>query len=161
VLGELMMRVATGADAPVLAALHRSVHAQHVQSEPDVYRAVDTELVRAWFVGELGTPDTRAELAFVGELAVGYSLVQLRAVPETIFTRARRVLLVHQIGVDPDRRRHGVGRALMTGVREHAVRCGAQDVELQVRAGNADAIAFYEALGYRRSSLRLVIGVDP
>jgi ribosomal protein S18 acetylase RimI-like enzyme len=49
----------------------------------------------------------------------------------------------------------------MTGVREHAVRCGAQDVELQVRAGNADAIAFYEALGYRRSSLRLVIGVDP
>jgi len=157
--GELILRVATGADAPVLAALHESVHAVHVRTEPELYRAVDVDSMRAWFARELEAPNMRAELALDGDVALGYSLVQLRDRPATMLTHARRVLYVDQMGVAPHARRRGVGRALLRGIHEHARLSKVHDVELQVRAANADALAFYEALGFRRDSLRLAMTV--
>ncbi len=157
--GELYLRVATGADAPVLAALHQSVHAIHVRDEPTLYRAVDVDSMRAWFEREMESPSTRVELACSGDTALGYSLVRLREVPATPLTHARRVLFVDQMGVAPDARRRGIGRALLRGIHDHAARSSALGIELQVRAVNADARAFYEALGFRPDSLRMAMAV--
>lgn len=157
---ELYLRAATRADAPVLAALHESVHAIHVRDEPELFRAVDVDSMRAWFDSQLEAPNMRAELALDGETVLGYSLVQLRELPATPFTHARRILFVDQMGVAPHARRHGVGRTLMRGVREHAARSNAHVIELNVRATNGDAIAFYDALGFHRESLRLAMAVD-
>jgi ribosomal protein S18 acetylase RimI-like enzyme len=158
-VGELILRVATGADAPVLAALHESVHAIHVRDEPELFRCVDVDSMRAWFDMKLAAPNMRAELVLAGDTAVGYSLAQLREQPATVFTHARRILFVDQMGVVPHARRHGVGRMLLRGVHEHAVRSNAHAVELNVRGSNTDAIAFYEAIGFRRDSLRLAMPV--
>jgi ribosomal protein S18 acetylase RimI-like enzyme len=158
--GELILRVATGADAPVLAALHESVHAVHVRTEPELYRAVDVDSMRAWFARELEAPNLRAELALDGGTALGYSLVRLREQPATLLMHARRILSVDQMGVAPHARRRGVGRALVRAIHEHARLTKAHGVELSVRAVNADAIAFYEALGFRCDSLRLAMAVS-
>jgi ribosomal protein S18 acetylase RimI-like enzyme len=55
---------------------------------------------------------------------------------------------INYLGVDPDRRRSGVGRALM-GEAEHLLRVrGCPKINLQVRTSNTDVIAFYEAIGF-------------
>lgn len=55
---------------------------------------------------------------------------------------------VNYLAVDPNRRRAGLGAQLMAAA-EVALRArGCPKINLQVRAGNGAAIAFYRALGY-------------
>ena len=56
---------------------------------------------------------------------------------------------INYLAVDPDRRRRGLGRTLM----EHAERllreAGCPKINLQVRSGNDQVVAFYRSLGYQ------------
>jgi ribosomal protein S18 acetylase RimI-like enzyme len=55
---------------------------------------------------------------------------------------------VNYLAVNPRHQRSGLGRALM-GAAEAALRArGCPKINLQVRAGNERALAFYRALGY-------------
>ncbi|MCC6847090.1 MAG: GNAT family N-acetyltransferase [Deltaproteobacteria bacterium] len=53
------------------------------------------------------------------------------------------------LGVRPDCRRRGLGRALVAWAEAPAVLAGITDVFLEVRESNRDGRAFYERLGYR------------
>ena len=55
---------------------------------------------------------------------------------------------VHRLAVSASARRHGVGRALMEHAEAALLAMGCPKVNLQVRATNADVVAFYRALGY-------------
>ena len=57
---------------------------------------------------------------------------------------------VYYLAVAPTARRGGVGRALMAAAEAWLATAGAPKLQLMVRAGNADALAFYEALGLER-----------
>ena len=56
---------------------------------------------------------------------------------------------VNYLGVDPAHQGRGIGRALMAEGERLLTGLGCPKLNLQVRLGNADAIAFYAALGYR------------
>jgi ribosomal protein S18 acetylase RimI-like enzyme len=56
---------------------------------------------------------------------------------------------VNYLAVDPGRRGHGLGRAMMDHAEAWLVTQGCPKLNLQVRATNTDVLAFYEALGYR------------
>ncbi len=58
-------------------------------------------------------------------------------------------LHVNNIGVWPESRRQGVGGALLGAALEAAVRRGAVEAVLEVRAGNLPAQRMYERLGFR------------
>jgi len=55
--------------------------------------------------------------------------------------------------VTPARRRRGLGRALMTWLDETVRVAGIGSVQLEVRAGNLGARAFYRSLGYAEDEL--------
>jgi ribosomal protein S18 acetylase RimI-like enzyme len=55
---------------------------------------------------------------------------------------------VYAVAVRPSCRRRGVGTALLRRLEAALAERGCLKVNLQVRAGNADAVAFYERLGY-------------
>jgi ribosomal protein S18 acetylase RimI-like enzyme len=54
---------------------------------------------------------------------------------------------IYYLAVAPDRRRSGLGRALMAAAEAWLRQRGAPKLQLMVRAGNAEALAFYAALG--------------
>jgi ribosomal-protein-alanine N-acetyltransferase len=56
--------------------------------------------------------------------------------------------------VDPDRRRRGLGRALLTYLLQDAAAAGAQTMLLEVRPSNAAGIALYEQMGFKRIGMR-------
>jgi ribosomal-protein-alanine N-acetyltransferase len=58
------------------------------------------------------------------------------------------------LSVVPDARRQSLGAALLARFVEDARRCGAEQMFLEVRAGNAAAIALYEAAGFARIARR-------
>jgi len=65
------------------------------------------------------------------------------------------------LAVAPAARRHGVGRALIHAALEEGAARGAICVFLEVRASNADAMAFYARLGFAVSGRRLKYYREP
>lgn len=53
------------------------------------------------------------------------------------------------VSVDPDRRRLGIGRALIDAALQAAAMAGARRVQLAVLAGNDAALALFRAAGFR------------
>ena len=56
---------------------------------------------------------------------------------------------VYHLAVASEQRRKGFGRAMMAEVEKKLRALGCPKINLQVRAWNADVIAFYERLGYK------------
>jgi ribosomal protein S18 acetylase RimI-like enzyme len=57
---------------------------------------------------------------------------------------------VNYLAVDPGHQRHGHARVLMAEIERLLLELGCPKVNLQVRDGNDDAMAFYASLGYAR-----------
>lgn len=55
---------------------------------------------------------------------------------------------INYLAVARDARRAGIGRALMAEFESRLLALGCPKVNLQVREGNADALAFYAELGF-------------
>jgi ribosomal protein S18 acetylase RimI-like enzyme len=60
---------------------------------------------------------------------------------------------VYYLAVAPDRRREGLGRRLMDAAEAWLHDRGAPKLQLMVRAGNEEALRFYEALGLERQGV--------
>ena len=56
---------------------------------------------------------------------------------------------INYLAVDPSRRRRGLGTRLMDEAEVLLGERGCPKINLQIRSENADATAFYGALGYR------------
>jgi ribosomal-protein-alanine N-acetyltransferase len=68
---------------------------------------------------------------------------------------------VHNLAVRPDRRRLGLGRALLRLGLDLAARRGATSAFLEVRAGNEDALALYGAAGFEPLAVRRAYYAHP
>jgi ribosomal protein S18 acetylase RimI-like enzyme len=55
---------------------------------------------------------------------------------------------VNYLAVHPDHRGRGLGRVLMAAAEQRLVQIGCPKVNLQVRASNQEALAFYRRIGY-------------
>jgi len=55
---------------------------------------------------------------------------------------------INYLAVDPDHRRRGLGRELMERAEQFLRDLGCPKINLQVRSTNAEANAFYEAIGF-------------
>jgi ribosomal protein S18 acetylase RimI-like enzyme len=56
---------------------------------------------------------------------------------------------INYLAVHPDHQRAGHGRLMMREAEERLRAMGCPKINLQVRRGNADVIAFYNAIGFR------------
>jgi ribosomal protein S18 acetylase RimI-like enzyme len=73
------------------------------------------------------------------------------------------IVFIDEIWVAPERRRRGVGTAVIAHAMRTMSERGAAAFELEVTPGNARARALYERLGFRplrNASLRLVVGTS-
>ncbi|MGH1344608.1 MAG: GNAT family N-acetyltransferase [Nannocystales bacterium] len=148
-------RTATLEDAAALAELNHHVHDIHVEAEPERYSVTDDAAVAEQFRMFIRGVATEVLLAERGGVAIGYVVVVGVERPAQAFAHARRWALVDQIAVAPHARRTGVGRALMDAAAQSARRRGYPELQLDVRAHNKGARAFYESLGYRVAQSRM------
>lgn len=82
------------------------------------------------------------------------ALASEAAVPIGAVTLARRegaasiVPVVHWLLVDPEWRRRGIGRLLISRLEVAAWNDGWREIELETHAGWSAAVAFYQSIGY-------------
>ena len=95
---------------------------------------------------ELAAGHNRYVAARIDDRLVGYAgIARLGRTPPFEYE-------IHTIGVDPEYQGRGIGRAMMTGLLEHAGPDAV--VYLEVRTDNEPAKALYESLGFVRVGLR-------
>ncbi|MCB2226380.1 MAG: ribosomal protein S18-alanine N-acetyltransferase [Desulfarculaceae bacterium] len=101
---------------------------------------------RGMFAHELSLPWAMDRVALEAgtERVVGYIILWLVAGEAQ----------VQNIAVDPEYKRRGVGRWLLLTALAEAKGLGAVWSGLEVRAGNAAALALYQSLGYARLGVR-------
>lgn len=105
--------------------------------------------VRARLGSDLAAhPTAFALLAFDGDRAAG---VAVCVVGFSTFA-SRPVVNVHDLGVRPESRRRGVGRALLAAVEREARAMSACKVTLEVLERNDPARRLYEEVGFRGSA---------
>jgi ribosomal-protein-alanine acetyltransferase len=115
---------AGAADAPLFAAL--------------AARCLREAWSRSGYAEGLARPSARGLLAREGEEAVGFLLAD----------RVRDEIHVLAVAVVPEQRRRGIARALVLAALARAAGEGATRAHLEVRAGNAAALALYGSLGF-------------
>lgn len=86
----------------------------------------------------------RMWLAFGSETATPVGAVTLALREGAVST----IPVVHWLLVDPDWRRRGVGRLLVSHLELAAWNDGWREIELETHVGWAAAVAFYQSIGY-------------
>jgi ribosomal-protein-alanine N-acetyltransferase len=97
------------------------------------------------FMGELALRSSRVYVvARIGSTVVGFAGVMLTGVDAHVTT----------IAVDPRWRRLGVGTRMMLLLARRAGEAGAENLTLEVRAGNDEAVGLYRRFGLFPAGLR-------
>ena len=90
------------------------------------------------------TPGYRGWLAYLGDEAVGL----LNSFAGVSTFRARPLVNVHDIAVDPRYQRRGIGSALLAALEDFARAQGCCKITLEVLEGNSAAVAAYRKAGF-------------
>ena len=130
----IAIRPARPADLATLRALETACFGRDAWGE----QALEGELA--------GVPDTRCVLVAEGRDTAIAGYASLLAVAATAD--------VQRIAVRPDRRREGIGRALLNALLAQARGRGCAEALLEVRHDNAAALAMYEEIGFEQIARR-------
>lgn len=149
------IRFATENDLPRVNELRAQVNALHVAGKPEVFRPGFSAELQEHVHTLLSAPG-HAILVAEGEEGeegekriVGFACVKLVEHPGSPYRLPQKYLDVDEFGVDEQVRRRGVGRALFEAVREYAKSNGVSRIELNMWEFNREALAFYDAIGFR------------
>jgi ribosomal protein S18 acetylase RimI-like enzyme len=154
-----LIRAATDADIPALAALNAAVQELHVANRPDQFKAATSSELEVWFAQLLQNPSAKVWLAELAGAVVGYLVVQVRQSAENTFCRSRSWWDIDQIGVHAEHRRSGVCRALMRKVVHEARTENIRSVELVSWAFNRDAQRALTSLGFAPKLVRFELSL--
>ena len=133
-----MIRPATPADVPTILRFVRDLAS--FEREPDAVRATEPMLAEALFGA---TPAAEAVMAELDGAPVGFALFFHNFSTWT----GRRGLYLEDLYVKPEARGRGAGAALLRHLAGLALDRGCARFEWSVLDWNADAIAFYRAMG--------------
>lgn len=108
---------------------------------------MDSEML-SWIVGSQSIDLAASHVVMVGDQRVGFIFISSRGL-------SRRVAAM---GVLPQHRGHGIGRAMLTECIAQAKQQGYRQLLLEVIDGNAVAMALYKSLGFEAK--RVLVGYE-
>jgi diamine N-acetyltransferase len=151
------VRPATNDDYDALCPLFAELDLFHRLARPDFFQAAPEPVRGREFIATLiAGPGTAILVADHAGPLSGLAIVRLHEMAGLPIVIPRRMVIVDAIVVAQAWRRRGVGRAILDGAGTWAKANNAAYVEIAVHEFNQGAIRFYEALGYRTSTRRLI-----
>jgi GNAT superfamily N-acetyltransferase len=151
-----LVRSAAAGDYPAMAALLADVDELHRLNVPWLFRQPGLEPRPREFFGQLlASGDATVLVADAEGQVIGVATAMMRRAPELPVFINQSWGVLDNIAVARAWRRRGVGRALTRAAELWALGSGANWLELGVYAFNAEAHAFYQALGYAPVSTKL------
>ena len=146
---SLSVRYAKREELERVNELRRMVNELHAENRPDIFLPGFCEGLQQHIYQVFDTSDSDVVVACKDGIICGFAIVEYIDRPQSPYMYARRFYHIQEFGVDAAFRRCGVATALIDFCRSEAKRMQFERMELDVWAFNADAIKFYEAMGFQ------------
>jgi ribosomal protein S18 acetylase RimI-like enzyme len=151
-----IVRAASLSDYDGMRALLATVDELHRLNVPWLFRTPSAEpRSKEFFARLLSSEGSTVLVAEVRDELVGVATALLRSAPDFAVFVTQQWGVLDNIAVSESWRRQGVGTSLTRHAERWAESRGASWIELGVFEFNADARAFYRALGYAPISTKL------
>jgi GNAT superfamily N-acetyltransferase len=153
---DLKIRPRSDADEEALLELEFAAEKFHATGAPQLFHEQTAPTLPPSFPNDTDREILVAELDGV---IAGFLDVRVQNVPAREFFSARRVGFVVQVVVAQQRRKLGIGRALMEAAAAWSHDRDCDIIELNVFEFNASARRLYESLGYETQSRTLQLKI--
>ena len=144
----MSVRLAKENDLDRVNELRRQVNDLHVKGRPDIFKPGFPKELSDHIYTIWSDPRQRIVVCERDGVISGYAVLNHITRPETPFMTERDYLDIDEFCVDEAYRRTGVGTELMQFIRSYAEELGFSRIELNMWEFNADALAFYEEIGF-------------
>ena len=144
-----MVRFAKKEELEQVNALRKQVNDIHVAGRPDIFKPGFNEELKNFIFEVWNDAAKGIVVAEEEDRIVGFAIINAIDKPENPFMFARRYLDIDEFCVDENDRRKGVATQLIAFVKQYAQKEGFDKLELNMWEFNTDALAFYEAVGFR------------
>ena len=129
--------------------LRMQVNAIHVAGKPEVFKPGFPEELRNYIYTIHEDPEQFIVVAEKDGTICGFAVLHHINKPENPFMKERDFLDIDEFCVDEAFRRQGIASEMIAFIREFAKEKGFHRIELNMWEFNQDALAFYEAAGFR------------
>ena len=147
-MSDITVRPATREELARVNELRRQVNDLHVAGRPAHFRPGFNEELQRHVYDAFDGENSDVLVALEGGEICGFATVQYVHRPEGPYTLPLDYYHVEEFGVDAAHRRRGVATALVEYIKTDARERGFGRVDLDMWSFNADALAFYEAVGF-------------
>jgi GNAT superfamily N-acetyltransferase len=155
----ITVRRATRVDATAIARFAVSLFDLHTEWDPRRFTGIATREGATSFYGDRTEAENAAVLvAEEGERIIGFAYLEYE--PVLYAELATRVAWLHDIYVEAHYRGKGVGNALITAVKDEAIRLGANKILLSTALGNKEGQRLFERNGFRTTMLEMMLEID-
>lgn len=139
-MNTVNVRPAAPGDIPILAALYDDYRRFYGQT-PDLQKA--SRFIQERF-------QRNESIVLVSAIGTGPISGFCQMYPTFCSVEAAKILVLYDLFVAPDSRRHGMGRALVVEAERYAKKHGYSRMDLSTARNNTSAQALYESLGWTR-----------
>ncbi|MFN9621133.1 MAG: GNAT family N-acetyltransferase [Synechococcaceae cyanobacterium] len=156
----LTVRQAQDADLPHLARYGLALGRLHVGFDGQRFATPPggESAYAAFFRAELQRPEVALLIAELGPQPVGYAFVRME--PMSLVDLRTAGAWLHDIYVDPQARRGGIGRLLLDAAKEAALRLGSSSLMLSASPHNAKAQALFQRAGLRPTMIEMRLELE-
>ena len=139
----MTVRFADEKDLGKVNELRRQVNDLHTEGRPDIFRPGFSDQLRDCIKGKT------IIVAESDEIIIGFAVINRVHRKETPFQYARDYIEIDELGVDSAHKRKGVATEILKFIESYAMENGISRIELNMWEFNEEALAFYEASGFR------------
>ncbi len=143
-----IIRPAEKKDADQIAELLVGILKLHADGRPDIFRDCGAKYSSEDVSAMIDDPSKRIWVADDMGNVLGYLISVIQTHDGHVMSE-RTVLWIDDLCIAPDRRRSGIGEALVSCAVEFARSSNYSGVELNVWAFNTNAVSFYEKQGFK------------
>ena len=129
--------------------LRKQVNDLHVEGKPEIFRAGFNDELRDFIYKIWKDPEQKIVVAELNGVVCGFAILHHIHRPENPFMRERDLMDVDEYCVDKEYRRQGIATKMISFIRNYTKEKGIKRLELNMWEFNQDALAFYEAVGFK------------
>lgn len=144
-----MVRFAEKKDLARVNELRKQVNDIHTKGRPDIFKLGFSEELRNYIFEIWNDENKDIIVAEKQGVICGFAVLNCVDRHESPYMNGRRFLDVDEFGVDKNHRREGIATDMMVFIKDEAKKRGINRLELNMWEFNDNALAFYEAVGFR------------
>ncbi|MBQ1631539.1 MAG: GNAT family N-acetyltransferase [Clostridia bacterium] len=144
-----MVRFAEEHELDRVNELRKQVNDLHVKGEPKIFKPGFSKELAEHIYTVWNDPDQRIVVNARDGVICGFAILHHIHRPENPFMNARDFLDIDEFCVDEAYRRTGTATEMIAFIRAFAKSHGFDRIELNMWEFNQDALAFYEAVGFK------------